>query len=50
MQMNDVGGFLNMFAFIDYTHYEWTYCPIVWQDNFWDRNENHSIIFEAIVD
>lgn len=50
MQMNEVRGFPSVFAFIDYMHYEWTHCPIVWQGNFWDKNKNCSIIFEAIVD
>jgi hypothetical protein len=50
MQMNEVRGFPSVFAFIDYMHHEWTHCSIVWQGNFWDKNKNCSIIFEAIVD
>jgi hypothetical protein len=50
MEINEVIAFSNMFAFIDCMGCEWKNCPIAWQGNFGNKNENHNIILKVITD
>jgi hypothetical protein len=48
--MNDVRGFLGMFASINCMHYQLKNCVVTWQGHFQDKDGRISIILEAIVD
>lgn len=48
--INEVRDFLDVFASINYMHYQWKNCHVAWQSQFQDKDEHKSIILEAIVD
>jgi hypothetical protein len=50
MEIDEAGAFLNMFASIDYMRCEWKNCPIAWQGNFGNKNQNRSIILKVTID
>jgi hypothetical protein len=41
-------GFTGMFASLEYMHYEWKNCLIVWQNDFDDKDGKKSIILELL--
>ena len=43
-------GFSGMFASLTCMHYVWKNCPIAWHGDFGDKNDNISIILEAVAD
>ena len=50
IQINTKCGFLRMFASLDCMHWIWQNCPVAWQAQFQDKDLNHSLILEAIVE
>jgi hypothetical protein len=38
-----------MFANLDCMHYRWKICPITWQGQFQDKNDNRLIILEVVT-
>jgi hypothetical protein len=50
LSINAEPGFPRMFASLDCMYYEWKNCPVAWQGDYGDRNDDKSIILEAIAD
>jgi hypothetical protein len=50
LKINEARGFPSMFASLDYMHYRWKICPITWQGQFQDKDDNRLIILEVVAD
>jgi hypothetical protein len=48
--INSKCGFLGLFVFLDYMHYRWKICLIMWSSQFSNKGKNCNIILETIVD
>jgi hypothetical protein len=50
MKINETKKFPSMFASIDCMHYQWKICAMAYQGQFQDKDDNISIILEALFD